>query len=170
MCAASYWLGRPVKWIEDRNEHLLASGQAREERMDLEAAVNRDGTILALRGDLVLDQGAYPAVPFVGGGIVGLIAMMMPGPYALQGLAMRSRVVASNKCTYSAYRAPWAMETWARERMIDVIARELGLDPGEVRRRNFAPNDGSAAMLNGTTLLGNSCARLARARARARRL
>jgi aerobic carbon-monoxide dehydrogenase large subunit len=158
LCAASYWLGRPVKWIEDRNEHLLASGQAREERMALEAAVNRDGTILAMRGDLVLDQGAYPAVPFVGGGIVGLIAMMMPGPYALRGFAMHSRIVASNKCTYNAYRAPWAMETWARERMLDVIARELCLDPGELRRRNFAPNDGSAKMLSGTTLLGNSCA------------
>jgi carbon-monoxide dehydrogenase large subunit len=158
VCAASYWLGRPVKWIEDRNEHLLASGQAREERMELEAAVNRDGTILAMRGTMVLDQGAYPAVPFVGGGIVGLIATMMPGPYAFRGFAMSSQVVASNKCTYSAYRAPWAMETWARERMINVIAAELDLDPAAVRRKNFAPNDGSVSMLSGATLLDNSCA------------
>ena len=158
VCAAAYWLGRPVKWIEDRNEHLQSSGQAREERMELEAAVTSDGTILAMRGELVLDQGAYPAVPFVGGGIVGMVAAMMPGPYALQGFAMKSTVVASNKCTYSAYRAPWAVETWARERMIDVIARQLGLDPGDVRLRNFAPNDGSASMLSGRTLLDNSCA------------
>jgi len=59
VCAAAYWLGRPVKWIEDRNEHLQSSGQAREERMDLEAAVTSDGTILAMRGELILDQGAY---------------------------------------------------------------------------------------------------------------
>ncbi|HEY7177466.1 MAG TPA: xanthine dehydrogenase family protein, partial [Micromonosporaceae bacterium] len=158
VCAASRWLGRPVKWIEDRNEHLQASGQAREERIRLEAAVNRDGTILAMRGDLVLDQGAYPAVPFVGGGIVGLIAMMMSGPYAWRAFAMTSTVVTSNKCTYSAYRAPWAIETWARERMIDVIARQLDLDPADVRLKNFANNDGSATMLSGQTLLDNSCA------------
>jgi aerobic carbon-monoxide dehydrogenase large subunit len=159
VCAAAYWLGRPVKWIEDRNEHLLASGQAREERMELEAAVLRDGTILAMRGELVLDQGAYPAIPFPGPGILGLIAMMMPGPYAFKGFAMKSTAVTSNKCTYSAYRAPWAMETWARERMIDTIAHELGLDPGAVRLKNFAPNDGSARMLSGTTLLDNTCQR-----------
>ncbi|HEU0241828.1 MAG TPA: xanthine dehydrogenase family protein molybdopterin-binding subunit [Micromonosporaceae bacterium] len=158
VCAASQWLGRPVKWIEDRNEHLQASGQAREERMRLEAAVSHDGTILAMRGDLVLDQGAYPAVPFVGGGIVDLVAMMMSGPYAWRAFAMTSTVVTSNKCTYSAYRAPWAIETWARERMIDVVARQLGLDPADVRLRNFAANDGSATMLSGDTLLDNSCA------------
>jgi carbon-monoxide dehydrogenase large subunit len=158
VCAASHWLGRAVKWIEDRNEHLQASGQAREERIRLDAAVNRDGTILAMRGDLVLDQGAYPAVPFVGGGIVGLIAMMMSGPYAWRAFAMTSTVVTSNKCTYSAYRAPWAIETWARERMIDVIARQLDLDPADVRLKNFATNDGSATMLSGQTLLDNSCA------------
>src|SRR5215475_329426 len=158
VCATSHWLERPVKWIEDRNEHLQASGQAREERVRLEAAVTHDGTILAMRGDLVLDQGAYPAVPFVGGGIVGLIAMMMSGPYAWRAFAMTSTVVTSNKCTYSAYRAPWAMETWARERMIDVVARQLDLDPAEVRLKNFAANDGSATMLSGQTLLDNSCA------------
>ena len=63
VCAAAYWLAQPVKWIEDRNEHLLSSGQAREARMSLEAAVLRDGTILALRGELVVDQGAYVGVP-----------------------------------------------------------------------------------------------------------
>ncbi|MBV9593394.1 MAG: molybdopterin-dependent oxidoreductase, partial [Actinobacteria bacterium] len=158
VCAASYWTGRPVKWIEDRNEHLLTSGQAREERLELQAAVKNDGTVLALRGDLVLDQGAYPALPFFGGGIIGTIATMMSGPYAFKALSLHSRVIASNKCTYNAYRAPWAMETWARERMFDVIGRKLGIDPADVRRRNFAPNDGSASMLSGSTLLDNSCA------------
>lgn len=157
VCAAAHWLGRPVKWIEDRNEHLVSSGQAREARIELEAAVRDDGTILGLRGDLLVDQGAYPSFPITGGGIVAAIASWMSGPYAFQSLAMHSRVVASNKATLIAYRAPWAMETWARERMLDVVARELDLDPAEVRRRNFAPNDGSASMLSGPTLLDNAC-------------
>jgi aerobic carbon-monoxide dehydrogenase large subunit len=158
ICAASKWLGRPVKWVEDRNEHLLASGQAREGSMDVEAAVKRDGTILALRGDLIVDVGAYTSVPFPGGGIVQTITNMMPGPYSLQGLAMTAKVVVSNKCTYSAYRGPWAMETFARERMINVIAQELDLDPAAVRFTNFAKNDGSESMLTGHSLLGTSSA------------
>ncbi|MBV9594778.1 MAG: xanthine dehydrogenase family protein [Actinobacteria bacterium] len=158
VCAAAYWLSRPVKWIEDRNEHLLSSGQAREARMELEAAVRQDGTILALRGDLVIDQGAYVGAPSPGGGHAGLVANLMPGPYAIGGFELHARVIASNKCTFNAYRAPWAIETWSRERMLDVIARELDLDPADVRRRNFAPNDGSAEMFSGLTLLGNSCA------------
>lgn len=158
ICAASMWLGRPVKWIEDRSEHLLASGQAREEKVEMEAAVRRDGTILGLRCDLVLDAGAYVGLPFPGGSIVGLVANMLPGPYALRGLAVRARVVASNKCSYSAYRGPWAVETFARERMLNVVASELGLDPADVRRANFAPNDGTAKMLSGLSLEGTSSA------------
>lgn len=158
VCAAAAWLDRPVKWIEDRSEHLLASGQARQSRIDLEAAVNRDGTILGLRGELVLDQGAYPSVPFAGAGGVYQITRLLPGPYSLRGYAMAAKVVTTNKCTYNAYRGPWAMETWARERMINVIAAELGLDPADVRRRNFAENDGSASMITGLSLIGTSSA------------
>jgi aerobic carbon-monoxide dehydrogenase large subunit len=158
VCAAAYWLAQPVKWIEDRNEHLLSSGQAREARMSLEAAVLRDGTILALRGELVVDQGAYVGVPSPGGGHVGLVTNLMPGPYNLRGFELTSKVIVSNKCTFNAYRAPWAIETWSRERMIDTIAHELGLDPADVRAKNFAVNDGTAKMLSGTTLLNNSCA------------
>jgi carbon-monoxide dehydrogenase large subunit len=158
VCVAAKSLGRPVKWMEDRNEHLLASGQARQEKIDVEMAVKRDGTILGMKTRLILDGGAYPAIPFPGGGTVMTIMKMMPGSYAFRGYAASATVIASNKCPYSAYRGPWAMETFARERMINIVASELGLDPAHVRRINFAPNDGSLSMLTGSSLLGTSSA------------
>lgn len=135
--AASKILGRPVKWIEDRQENLTASGQAREEDVTVEAAVTNDGTLLGLRVDMIMDQGAYPTPPNAANGM-GLIARtMLPGPYRLKNYAFRLRVVFSNKASYVPYRGPWAVETWVRERILDVIARDLGLDPVEVRRKNL---------------------------------
>jgi carbon-monoxide dehydrogenase large subunit len=142
--AAALEVGRPVKWIEDRNEHLLIGGQAREESVRLEAAVAADGTLLALRADLLMDQGAYPGFPFCSSVFLIGMRMRMPGPYHIQAYAFRGTVAATNKGTYVAYRGPWEIETWVRERMLDVIARELGVDPAEVRRRNMvcgAPGD-----------------------------
>jgi carbon-monoxide dehydrogenase large subunit len=150
-CAASKALGKPVKWIEDRNEHLAFSGQAREESLDVEAAVTNEGDILGLKVKMVVNTGAYPGM---GAMIGGMVEGMIPGPYALQALEFTFTAVVSNKATYVAYRGPWAAETFCRERMVDIVAKELGLDPLEVRRRNIAyQGENPANMITGRSLV-----------------
>jgi aerobic carbon-monoxide dehydrogenase large subunit len=133
VAAVSKQLGRPVKWIEDRNENLTVSGQAREESFDVDAAVTDQGDILALRVRMLLDSGAYPGMGAMVGGIMQAV---MPGPYKLQGFSFESTVAITNKASYVAYRGPWAAETFVRERMINLIAAELNMDPLAVRLRN----------------------------------
>ena len=153
VCAAAMALGRSVKWIEDRNEHLLAGGQAREETVAVDAAFRADGTLLGLRCRLTMDQGAYPAFPFSAAMFPLLIRTMIPGPYRLPALAFDSVITASNKATYVAYRGPWAVETWVRERMLDVAARELGIGRDEIRLRNMiGPEELPTPMLTGPML------------------
>jgi aerobic carbon-monoxide dehydrogenase large subunit len=137
VCAASMKLGRSIKWIEDRNEHLAVGGHAREEEMRISAAVNNDGELLGFRVDVTLDQGAYPGTPFGGAMFTQIMRVMMPGTYRMTAFEFNAKVVASNKGTYVAYRGPWAMETWVRERMLDVIARELGMTAAAIRLRNM---------------------------------
>lgn len=151
--AAAAHLGATVKWVEDRNEHLLTAGQAREEKLDVSAAVTNQGRILGMKVAMVMDQGAYPGIPFPGAFFSGIIRTVMPGPYRLEGFRFDTRVIASNKATYVAYRGPWEVETWVRERMIDVIAGEVGADPVEVRRLNMhGPESLPAKMVTGPTL------------------
>jgi len=153
LAAVAKHLGRSVRWIEDRNEHLLTGGQAREENVTVEAAVRNDGTILALRVHLVMDQGAYPGIPFSAPLFTNIIRVMLPGPYRLEGYDFDASVVATNKGTYVAYRGPWEVETWARERMMDVIARELGMDRVELRLKNMVgPDELPVPMITGPTL------------------
>ncbi|MGD9796646.1 MAG: xanthine dehydrogenase family protein molybdopterin-binding subunit [Acidimicrobiia bacterium] len=152
IAVASKHLGRPVKWIEDRNENLTVSGQAREESFEVEAAVNDDGRVLGLKVKMLLDSGAYPGM----GAMVGnIIQGMIPGPYRMEALAFEARVAITNKASYVAYRGPWAAETWVRERLFDLIAVELGIDPYELRLRNVV-TDGEAplAMVTGRALTG----------------
>ena len=146
LAAASRIIGRPIKWIEDRNEHLLASGHAREERMEVEAAVSADGLLVGLRARMLLDQGAYPSIPTASAIYLHVIRDLLPGPYRMQALAFEGACVVTNKASMVAYRGPWEIETWVRERLIDLIARELDLDRIDVRRRNLvdgAPEDRS---------------------------
>jgi carbon-monoxide dehydrogenase large subunit len=137
IAVASIDLGQPVKWIEDRAEHLATGGQAREEMADIEAAVTADGVLLGVRMDVLLNAGAYPIDPFPGAIMVGAISSSFQGPSKLEAIAATNRAVFSNKATYVSYRGPWATGDFLRERMLDVIARELGLDPLDVRRRNY---------------------------------
>jgi carbon-monoxide dehydrogenase large subunit len=149
---ATRHLGVPVKWIEDRNENLTVSGQAREESFDVEAAVTDDGRILGLKVKMLLDSGAYPGM----GAMVGTIIQgMIPGPYRMEGLSFEATVAVTNKASYVAYRGPWAAETWVRERLFDLIAVELGIDPYELRLRNVV-TDGEPplAMITGRALTG----------------
>lgn len=152
VAAASRHLGKPVKWVEDRGENLSASGQAREESFDVRAAVSDDGDLLGLDVKMVIDTGSYPGM---GGMVPGIIEAMLPGPYKMAALGFESTGVTTNKPSYVAYRGPWASETFVRERAIDLIAKDLGLDPLQVRLRNVAPlTDPPAVMLTGRPLVG----------------
>ncbi len=130
-------LDRSIKWIEDRNEHLMVSGHAREEDMTVRIAVTDDGRLLGMDVSLVMNQGAYPAVPFGAAFFTRIMKVMFPGTYRWDAYRLRTRIVASNKAQYVAYRGPWANETWVRERMLDVTARALGISAAEIRRRNM---------------------------------
>ena len=152
VAAASRALGQPVKWVEDRGENLSASGHAREESFDVRAAVSNDGDLLGLDVQMVVDTGAYPGM---GGMIAGIIEAMLPGPYKMAALGFEATAVTTNKASYVAYRGPWASETFVRERVLDLVATDLGLDPLEIRLRNVAPRaDPPAVMLTGRPLVG----------------
>jgi carbon-monoxide dehydrogenase large subunit len=129
-------LGRPVKWIEDRLENLTALGSAREETVAMRAAVRDDGTVLALDAHMTLDHGSYPAQP-PAPLFAALARVQITGALRIQNFRWRTTCVATHKNPYVSYRGPGSVETLARERLLDTIARELDLDPVEVRRRNF---------------------------------
>ena len=152
VAAAARGLGRPVKWVEDRGENLTASGQAREESFDVRAAVSNDGDLLGLDVKMVIDTGSYPVM---GAMVPASVEAMLPGPYKLAALGFESTAVTTNKASYVAYRGPWASETFVRERVLDLIAKDLGLDPIEIRLRNLAPRtDPPAVMITGRPLAG----------------
>jgi aerobic carbon-monoxide dehydrogenase large subunit len=153
VCAASMRLGRPVKWIADRYENLVAGGQAREESMHVQAAVLRDGTLLGLRVHLVLDHGSYPGIPVPASVYTASVVVLLPSAYRIVDYACETTVAATNKAPYVAYRGPWEMETWVRERLLDVIADRVGLEPTEVRAKNlWAPEDYPRDLVTGPTL------------------
>jgi aerobic carbon-monoxide dehydrogenase large subunit len=150
--AASRLLGQPVKWVEDRSENLSASGQAREESFDVRAAVGNDGDLLGLDARMVIDTGSYPGMGMM---VPDIMQAMLPGPYKLAALGFESTAAITNKAPYVAYRGPWASETFVRERILDLIAKDLGLDPVEIRLRNVAPRtDPPAVMITGRPLVG----------------
>jgi CO/xanthine dehydrogenase Mo-binding subunit len=129
-------LGRPVKWVETRREHLLTAVHAREQWHDMQLAVDRAGVILALRADVLSDQGAYTRS--LGILCPSLTAAGLPGPYRIHDYHCRVRVALTNKAPAAAYRGAGQPEAvFATERIVDRIAQELGLDPAEVRRKNF---------------------------------
>ncbi|MCU1390442.1 MAG: Carbon-monoxide dehydrogenase (acceptor), partial [Ilumatobacteraceae bacterium] len=141
VCAGARLLGRPVKWIEDRAENLAVGGQAREERLDVEAAIDADGHLLAVRLKMVMDTGAYPQLGFPASGYTNVVRSLFPGPYRLEHYDFDAVAVATNKGTYVPYRGPWEVETWVRERLLDVLARTAGIDPVELRLRNLWNDD-----------------------------
>jgi len=150
--AASRLVGRPVKWVEDRGENLTVSGQAREESFDVRAAVSHDGDLLGLDVKMIIDTGSYPGL---GVTVPDIMQGMLPGPYKLAAMGFESTAAITNKAPYVAYRGPWASETFVRERVLDLIAKELGLDPVEIRLRNVAPRtDPPALMITGRPLVG----------------
>lgn len=141
VAAAARQLGRSMQWIEDRIENLQDGGQAREERFTVSVAVDDDGTLKGLKVDAVLDQGAYPSFPVSPLATVLLWKVYMPGAYDFQAFELNAKIVATNKGRVVPYRGPWANETWMRERMLDVVASELGLSPIELRKKNVIGED-----------------------------
>jgi carbon-monoxide dehydrogenase large subunit len=132
--------GRPVKWVETRREHLCTAVHAREQWHDVQLAVRNDGTILGMRADVLSDQGAYTRS--LGLLCPSLTAAGLPGPYRFYNYVCRVRVALTNKAPAAAYRGAGQPEAvFATERIVDRVAQELGLDPAEVRRKNFIQPD-----------------------------
>jgi carbon-monoxide dehydrogenase large subunit len=137
---AAMRLGRPVKWIEDRRECFMAMNQEREQLHDAEIAVDRDGRILAVRTRFLHDAGAY--IPY--GLIVPIVAStQLVGPYKIPHYECSFKAAFTNKVIVSPYRGAGRPHgCFVMERLMDRVARELGLDRAEVRRRNFIqPNE-----------------------------
>ncbi len=128
-------LRRPVRWREDRLENLLAASHSREQLCRTRAAVAADGRLLALELELIEDFGAYCFYP--ANYLARVVAMILTGPYKVQDYAYDVKVVLTNKCGNGPMRAPMAITSWVIEGTMDAIARDLGLDPVEVRRRNM---------------------------------
>ncbi|HEX3453842.1 MAG TPA: xanthine dehydrogenase family protein molybdopterin-binding subunit, partial [Gaiellaceae bacterium] len=138
MLAASK-VGAPLKWIEDRRENLLAAGQARHEHCDAKMAFDADGAITAVQIDYVSDCGAYPTPwPL---GTTAIVGVLFPGPYRVPKASFTAKAMYSNRPGRSAYRGPWQFESLAREVLLDIAAREMGIDPAELRRRNLLRQD-----------------------------
>jgi aerobic carbon-monoxide dehydrogenase large subunit len=136
VCLAALRIGRPVKWIEDRHEHLVAANHSREQRHQVRAAVDRDGRILAIEDRFFHDQGAY--VRTHGARVVDLTAGMLPGPYRVPAYRAAGHYRMTNKTPAATYRSPGRYEsTFVRERLLDAIAHRLGIDRIEVRRSNL---------------------------------
>ena len=136
VCLAALRLGRPVKWIEDRHEHLMAANHSRQQRHHARVAVDEEGRILALDDEFFLDQGAY--VRTHGARVAELTIGMLPGPYRIPAYRAVCHFRLTNKTPAATYRAPGRFEgTFVRERLLDAVADRLGLDRVTVRRRNL---------------------------------
>jgi carbon-monoxide dehydrogenase large subunit len=135
-CAAlSRALKRPVRWREDRGENLLASAHAREQTVVSRAAVDAEGRVLALAVEVTEDFGAYCFYP--ANYLSRMIVLSLTGPYRIDAYSYDMQIVLTNKCGAAPMRAPMAMGSWVMDGTLDAVARSLGLDPIEVRRRNM---------------------------------
>ena len=135
VCVAAMRLERPIKWIEDRHEHLIAANHSRQQRHKVRAAVAADGEIIAIDDEFFHDQGAYLRTHAIR--VPHMTCGILPGPYRIPAYRAVGHVRLTNKTPAATYRAPGRYETtFVRERLIDAIAHKLGMDPVEVRRRN----------------------------------
>jgi carbon-monoxide dehydrogenase large subunit len=135
VCAASRQLKRPVRWREDRMENLMAASHAREDSVRTRAAVTKEGRLLGLELEILEDFGAYCFYP--ANYLARVVAMILTGPYKVRDYAFEVKVALTNKCGNGPMRAPMAITSWVIEGTMDAIARELRLDPLEVRRLNM---------------------------------
>jgi aerobic carbon-monoxide dehydrogenase large subunit len=133
---AAMRLARPVQWIEDRHEHLMATNHSRQQWHETEIGFDREGKIIALVDRFITDMGAY--IRTHGVVVPELTAALLPGPYRVPSYTSEIRCVLTNKTPTGTYRGPGRFEcTFVRERLMDIAAARLGIDPLELRRRNF---------------------------------
>jgi len=133
-------LGRPVKWAEDRAEHLVAVNHSRQQVHRIRGAFDGNGRILALADDILHDNGAYCRTHGIT--VPELTVAMLPGPYRVPAFRGRIRVLLTNKTPCGTYRAPGRFEgTTAREQLLDMAADQLGIGRAELRRRNLLRPD-----------------------------
>ncbi len=138
VCAAALEFRKPIKWIEDRREHLMAANHSRQQRHKISAAVDKDGCILGIENEFFHDNGAYARTHAAT--VPDLTAAMLPGPYRVPAYRSVGHVRLTNKTPCGTYRSPGRYEsTFVRERLIDAISEKTGIDSVEVRRRNFIP-------------------------------
>ena len=138
VCAAALKLGRPVKWIEDRRENLMACNHSRQQRHKVRAAIDAEGRILGLDDEFFHDQGAY--VRTHGARVADGTASMLPGPYHIPAYRIAGHYRLTNKTPAATYRSPGRFEsTFVHERVLDAIAAKVGITPVEARRRNLVP-------------------------------
>jgi aerobic carbon-monoxide dehydrogenase large subunit len=136
VCAAALTFERPIKWIEDRREHLIAANHSRQQRHKIKAAIAKDGRILGIDNEFFHDNGAYMRTHAAT--VPDLAAAMLPGPYRVPAYRAVGHIRLTNKTPCGTYRSPGRYETtFVRERLIDAIAARTGIDAIEIRRRNF---------------------------------
>ena len=136
---AAPMVGAPVKWVEDRRENLLAAGKSRHEHAAVKMAFDADGAIQAAYIDFVQDCGAYPTPwPLFPAAAVGTF---FPGPYRVPRGGFAVKTLYTNTVGRAPYRGPWQFESLAREVLLDIAARQMGMDPAELRRRNLLRRD-----------------------------
>lgn len=142
VCALARKLERPVKYVSDRLEELSSASQAFDELMEVELAVDRQGRFLGLRADVIGDIGAYSIYPWTGALEPVQVISFMPGPYRIEHYHGRVRGVLTPKPPTGPYRGVGRpSSTFAMERIIDMAARKVGMDPAEIRRRNLIEPD-----------------------------
>jgi CO/xanthine dehydrogenase Mo-binding subunit len=138
VCAAALAFKRPIKWIEDRREHLIAANHSRQQQHRIRAAVDAQGRITAIDDEFFHDNGAYMRTHAAT--VPDLAAAMLPGPYRVPAYRAIGHIRLTNKTPCGTYRAPGRYESsFVRERLMDAIAAHCGLDKIEVRRRNLLP-------------------------------
>jgi carbon-monoxide dehydrogenase large subunit len=128
----------PVRWIEDRREHLLASVHCRDHTYDLTISADRDGTLLGLEGEIYIDAGAYALWPTGAFQEASMASRNLTGPYRIKHLKLNAHTIATNKAPHGPYRGvarPGA--AFAIERLVDEVALELKREPYDLRRQNI---------------------------------
>lgn len=169
---AALKLGKPVKWVEDRLEHMKATNHSREQKHHVKLGFDHTGKIHAFLDDIYVDTGAY--IRTHGITVPELTQGMIPGPYDFRAIEINTHVVATNKTPVGTYRGPGRFEgNFVRERMIDIVAKKLKMNPDIVRERNLISKD-QMPYTNGIYALGQQvefdsgqyCALLQKAKAR----
>src|SRR6185436_11252539 len=138
VAAIALKVGHPVRWIEDRREHLLASVHARDHAYDLTISAEQDGTLLGIEGTVHIDAGAYSLWPTGSFMEASMASRNLTGPYRIRHLNLKTFTVATNKAPMGPYRGvarPGAC--FAIERLVDEVARELKREPFDLRRQNI---------------------------------